>query len=54
MIATHFIKHGGKVVGCSWTENLQAKHIMVENLNDLKNYSNRNMYKAIWSIFIYK
>lgn len=36
MIATHFIKHGGKVVGCSWTENLQAKHIMVENLNDLK------------------
>lgn len=35
MIAREFLKNGGKVVGCSWENNLQAKHIIIDNINDL-------------------
>ena len=32
VIAEHFIKEGGKVVGAAWTPDLQVKHIIVDNL----------------------
>lgn len=52
VIAEHFIKKGGKVVGAAWTKDHSVKHIIVDNLNDLsKLYKSKYLQSNMSNIY---